>query len=332
MSFGRQGRKILDTSRWTSGLYPYLCPQCPPMLCPMKRFLPLLFLFLPLMPYAQVVYEDINNKGIYDFLDELANLKVIEINSVVKPYSRQFIAEKLVEAKEYVSGFQGFRVTEKGKKKKQYRLSKRQEKELEFYLQDYQIDLRCEIPNNKKQITNKDQNPNSKNQIPNKFQKTKSNLQNENSDSLNPEPGTRNAQPETDCSLEYAHKLGFLFKKQAAFAVPLNPLAFQYKDKLFTLSVRPVGGVFYMANENGNMYQRYWGASAFMYIGKNFGGYASLRDNYATELLVKPDYFTLATGGVYKVNEGGRQGGDWSERNERRRYCLVIFFIQHLSV
>jgi hypothetical protein len=61
------------------------------------------------------------------------------------------------------------------------------------------------------------------------------------------------------------------------------------------------------------MYQRYWGAAAFMYIGRNFGGYASLRDNYATELLVQPDYFTLATGGVYKINEGGRRGGDWSE-------------------
>jgi len=95
--------------------------------------------------------------------------------------------------------------------------------------------------------------------------------------------------------------------------VPLNPLAFQYKGRLFTLSVRPVGGIFYLVNENGSMYQRYWGASAFMYIGKNFGGYASLRDNYATELLVQPEYFSLATGGVYKVNEGGRKGGDWSE-------------------
>ena len=47
---------------------------------------------------GQVVYEDINNTWIYEFLDELANLKVIEINSVVKPYSRQYIAEKLKEA------------------------------------------------------------------------------------------------------------------------------------------------------------------------------------------------------------------------------------------
>jgi len=53
---------------------------------------------------AQVVYEDINNVGIYEFLDELANLKVIEINSVIKPYSRQFIAEKLIEALKRTSG------------------------------------------------------------------------------------------------------------------------------------------------------------------------------------------------------------------------------------
>jgi|GEM_PF-2847576 len=77
----------------------------------MRRITVLLIIFCSMAGTAQVVYEDINNKGIYDFLDELANLKVIEINSVVKPYSRQFIAEKLVEAKEYVSEFQGFRVS-----------------------------------------------------------------------------------------------------------------------------------------------------------------------------------------------------------------------------
>ena len=50
--------------------------------------------------HAQVVYEHISNNAIYDFLDELANEKIISINSVVKPYSRTFIAEKLLEAKE----------------------------------------------------------------------------------------------------------------------------------------------------------------------------------------------------------------------------------------
>jgi len=54
-----------------------------------------------------------------------------------------------------------------------------------------------------------------------------------------------NPEPETNCYVEYDHKLGFLFKRKPAFSIPLNPLAFQYKDRLFTLSVRPVGGVLY---------------------------------------------------------------------------------------
>ena len=261
----------------------------------MKKILLLLVSLVFVSASAQVVYEDINNVGIYEFLDELANLKVIEINSVVKPYSRQFIAERLFEAKEYVEGQENgnteIRKTKYGKKK--YLLNKRQVKELEFYWQDYQIDLRCKstIKNYELRINNENEE--------------------EKDNKVNPVSGIRH--PACDCELDYDHKLGFLFKNKPNFAVPLNPLAFQYKDKLFTLSVRPILGISYMVNENGSMYHRYWGASAFMYIGKNFGGYASLRDNYATELLAQPDYFTLATGGVYKVNEGGRKGGDWSE-------------------
>ena len=268
----------------------------------MKKILLILFSLSIFTAGSQVVYEDINNVGIYEFLDELANLKVIEINSVVKPYSRQFIAEKLLEAKNYVSGFR-FQVSGEKKSKKPYLLNKRQLKELAFYCQDYQLDARCQMPDAGSElgIRNEELGINDK--------------------STKPEPErsgarrsqTRNSKLETACLPQYDHKLNFLFKKKPEFAVPLNPLAFQYKDRLFTLSVRPVGGIFYLVNENGSMYQRYWGASAFMYIGKNFGGYASLRDNYATELLVQPEYFSLATGGVYKINEGGRKGGDWSE-------------------
>jgi len=72
---------------------------------------------------AQVVYEDINHTGIYEFLDELANLKVITINSVIKPYSRKFIAEKLQEA--WLQKDQ---------------LNRRQQKEIAFYMQDYQLE------------------------------------------------------------------------------------------------------------------------------------------------------------------------------------------------
>jgi hypothetical protein len=73
---------------------------------------------------GQVVYEHISRHAIYDFLDELSNAKLIEINSAIKPYSRIFIAEKLKEASE-----------------KKEKLNKRQQKELEFYMKDYRLEL-----------------------------------------------------------------------------------------------------------------------------------------------------------------------------------------------
>ena len=47
---------------------------------------------------SQEVYQHVTTTNIYDYLDELANNKIIEINSVIKPYSRNYIAGKLREA------------------------------------------------------------------------------------------------------------------------------------------------------------------------------------------------------------------------------------------
>jgi len=91
----------------------------------MKKFSLLLFIVLIYAnASSQVVYEHVSRDAIYDFLDELANEKLISINSVVKPYSRTFIAEKLVEAQQ-----------------KAEQLSKRQQKEIEFYMKDYRLEV-----------------------------------------------------------------------------------------------------------------------------------------------------------------------------------------------
>ena len=246
----------------------------------MRKIASLLLICLSLTGVAQVVYEDINDVGIYEFLDELANLKVIEINSVVKPYSRQYIAEKLLEALRRTSGqvdkWTSGQEKSKGKKKP-LSLNKRQMKELMFYLQDYQIDLKCGIPDVGSAKIEK--------------RKAKSEIDYQ--------------QPATDCPIEYVHKLGFLFKKKPNFAVPLNPLAFQYKGSLFTLSVRPILGITYMGNENGSATHMYWGGSMFGYIGKNFGFYASVRDYTESIAMAKPEYLTLTPGQVYKEKPGG---------------------------
>jgi hypothetical protein len=82
------------------------------------------FILQPAILKSQVVYEDVANKAIYDFLDEMANEKIIRINSVVKPYSRALISQKLSEI---VSA--------------DTLLNRRQKSELEFYLKDFNKEL-----------------------------------------------------------------------------------------------------------------------------------------------------------------------------------------------
>lgn len=77
--------------------------------------------------FSQEVPQSVDNKGIYEFLDELANIHIITINSVVKPYSRLFISRRLKEAEE-----------------KKDQLNQRQQKELDFYLLDFGKELSIE--------------------------------------------------------------------------------------------------------------------------------------------------------------------------------------------
>ena len=70
--------------------------------------------------FSQEVPQPVANKGIYDFLDELANIHIITINSAIKPYSRLYISQRLKEA---------------GEKRDQ--LNSRQQKELNFYMLDF---------------------------------------------------------------------------------------------------------------------------------------------------------------------------------------------------
>ncbi len=73
---------------------------------------------------AQYLPTHISNQGIYLFLDELATDKVIDLYSLVKPYSRKDIAALLVEADSSRSV-----------------LNRRQQDELDFYLRDYMKEL-----------------------------------------------------------------------------------------------------------------------------------------------------------------------------------------------
>ncbi len=73
--------------------------------------------------YSQETYHHISNTGIYEFIDELCTLGIVDANTSVKPYSRALIKALLVQ-------------TNDNKDK----LNSRQKKELAFYLADFDKD------------------------------------------------------------------------------------------------------------------------------------------------------------------------------------------------
>ena len=109
----------------------------------MKKFILILLLSsLYTSLLSQVVYEHNSNSNIYEFLDEMANMKIIELNDVVKPYSRVFIYEKLVEVKRRGSEGATLRGSDfaRGRKGEKGLLNKRQLEELDFYLKAYVLE------------------------------------------------------------------------------------------------------------------------------------------------------------------------------------------------
>ena len=82
-----------------------------------KTIIFIILIFANILVFAQDIPQHISYNRIYDYIDELANEGIFDLNSAVKPYSRLFIANKLVEAKG-----------------KTNQLNKRQKDELTFFL------------------------------------------------------------------------------------------------------------------------------------------------------------------------------------------------------
>lgn len=84
----------------------------------------LLFVFITISKNgkSQVVNHDIAKETVYRFLDELANLQLIELNTLIKPYSRILIAKKLNSVDKLA-------------------LNKRQLKELDFFMKDFNKEI-----------------------------------------------------------------------------------------------------------------------------------------------------------------------------------------------
>ena len=64
-----------------------------------------------------------SHRSVYEFLDEMANLHLIELNSAIKPYSRTFVVEKLNEVETQIE-----------------KLNNVQKKELKFHLLEFNIE------------------------------------------------------------------------------------------------------------------------------------------------------------------------------------------------
>ena len=89
-----------------------------------SKLLLILSLFCALSVSAQRIPQAIEYTEIYDFLEELTTDGVIASNAAIKPYTRDAIAHMLAEAQSRDS-----------------LLNKRQKEDLQFYLQDYALEL-----------------------------------------------------------------------------------------------------------------------------------------------------------------------------------------------
>ena len=79
--------------------------------------------------FSQTVFEPVNS-GVYQFLDIMAQKGIITFNDEIRPVSRKYIAEKLLQLKT------------KNEKLKTKDFTKVEEDELNFYLQDYGMEIK----------------------------------------------------------------------------------------------------------------------------------------------------------------------------------------------
>jgi hypothetical protein len=105
---------------------------------------------------------------------------------------------------------------------------------------------------------------------------------------------------------------GNIITQSPLFNVGLLPPGLHYKDSTFTFSLKPIWGIREYVTSKDQIMHLWGGAEAWGYIGK-ITIYASLRDNWQTEMLSKPNYFTQSEGGNYKSDPTNPKGGDFSE-------------------
>jgi hypothetical protein len=92
------------------------------------------------------------------------------------------------------------------------------------------------------------------------------------------------------------------------------PPEFRYNNHKSSFILRPVYEFKYSLYKNGRPFYQSGGGAEIIFHKSIVSAYANLTDHYFNkEILIKPGYLISGLGGNYKVNEGGRDGGDFSE-------------------
>ena len=279
----------------------------------MKRLLLIITFFttVTFIANAQVVYEPVTNNPVYELLDELAALKVITINSLVKPYSRVYIANKLNQALE-----------------KAEKLNKRQLDEVRFYLKDYSFEsgLRNNLVNGMRDAGYRMQDTGCRMQDAGyrmqdtgyrmqdagyRMQDTGYRMQDtgyrmQDTGYRMQDTTSRISDPASARSAiisDPASARSAIIPDLASFQ--LNPISFRLNTTPFKLSVSPALGTRFILNENGSFLELSAGGEAYGYLAKHVGYYFSVKYVHQSEALVNPLMFTMEEGKSWNYNQDG---------------------------
>ena len=212
------------------------------------------------------VPEYLGYTQVYDFVEELADMKIISVNSVVKPYDRNQIAEWLMEASRVDT-----------------LLSARQRKELMFYLNDFALE--CEgMYDGAVQWTNAGEWVNKK--LWNEFF-----MVNNQQSTVNGQWSTVNGQ------------LSTVNSQRSYFSLSMFQPAFHYADKWFECKFNPMIGMDLTMNGHGMVMHRWWGAEIRADIVDHVAVWGSIRDHsYSGEYLDEQYFASVGQG----INNGAR--------------------------
>ena len=209
---------------------------------------------------------------VYDFIDELADMGIISVNSVVKPYDRNQIAAWLMEAVEVDS-----------------MLSVRQRKELWFYLNDFALE--CEGMydglvqwSNAGAVVNKELWGDFYQITDNRLQITDNRLQASSTQNCSPELG----------------ELSLATEGSVNYSLSVFSPAFHYADENFECKFNPIIGMDLTMNGHGMAMHRWWGAEIRMDVMDHVAVWGSIRDHsYSGEHLNKEYYASVGQGTGY---------------------------------